>query len=217
MWVPGMPSRHYPEKSSQSVHRTNNGGKPHNDWKLVPTFEKIQDTTGIISPDRSGDETGVQNVPKEVKALGVKHIRMFQQVSSEQGETSTILSFVSARGKVCPPLVIHKGQRIQETWRMKAPGDILLSATTKGYITKSHFHQYGVHFIKFLKHEVLANRKNLLIVDGHKSQLYNLPFYEAMRANGIEVVMIPPHTSHVLQPLDSIPFAQLKKNWEKNL
>ena len=118
---------------------------------------------------------------------------------------------------MCLPLVIHKGQRVQETWHMKAPGDILLSATMKGYITKSCFHQYGVHFIKFLKHEGLANRKNLLIVDGHKSHLYNLPFYEVMRANGIEVLTIPPHMSHVLQPLDSIPFAQFKKNWEKNL
>ena len=180
-------------------------------------LKKIQDTAGIISPHQiwSGDETRVQNVPKEVKVLGVKHIRTFQQVSPEQGETSTILSFVSAGGKVCPPLVIHKGQRVQETWRMKAPGDILLSATTKGYIAKSRFHQYGVHFIKFLKHEGLANRKNLLIVDGHKSHLYNLPFYEAMRANGIEVLTIPPHTSHVLQPLDSIPFAQLKKTGKR--
>ena len=149
--------------------------------------------------------------------LGMKHIRTFQQVSSEQGETSTVLSFVSAGGKVCPPLVIHKGQRVQETWRLKAPGDIQLSATTKGYITKSRFHQYGVHFIKYLKKEGLANKKNLLIVDGHKSHLYNLPFYEAMRANGIEVLTIPPHTSHVLQPVDSVPFAQFKKNWEKNL
>ena len=157
----------------------------------------------------------MQNVPKEVKVLGVKHIRTFQQVSSEQGETSTILSFVSTRGKVCLPLVIHKGQRVQETWRMKAPGDILLSATTKGYITKSRFHQYGVHFIKFLKHEGLANRKKLLIVNGHKSHLYNLSFYEAMRANGIEVLTIPPHTSHVLQPLDSIPFTQLKKTGKR--
>ena len=182
-------------------------------------LKKIQDTAGIISPDQiwSGDETGVQNVPKEVKVLGIKHIRTFQQVSSEQGETSTVLSFVSAGGKVCPPLVIHKGQQVQETWHMKAPGDILFSATTKGYITKSRFHQYGVHFIKFLMHEGLTNRKNLLIVDGHKSHLYNLPFYEAMRANGIEILTIPLHTSHVLQPLDSIPFAQFKKNWEKNL
>ena len=176
-------------------------------------LKKIQDTAGIISPDQiwSWDETGVQNVPKEVKVLGVKHIRMFKQVSSEQGETSTILSFVSTGGKVCPPLVIHKGQPVQETWHMKAPRDILLSATTKGYIRKSHFHQYGVPFIKFLKHEGLVNRKNLLIVNSHKSHLYNLPFYEAMRANGIEVLMIPPHMSHVLQLLDSIKFTRLNK------
>ena len=38
-----------------------------------------------------------------------------------------------------------------------------------------------------------------------------------MRANDIEVLTIPPHTSHILQPLDSIPFAQFKKHWEKNL
>ena len=98
---------------------------------------------------------------------------------------------------------------------MKAPGDILLSATTKGYITKNRFHQYGVHFIKFLKHEGLANRKNLLIVNGHKSHLYNLPFYEAIWANGIEVLTIPPHMSHVLQPLDSIPVCSVKKKLGK--
>ena len=74
-------------------------------------LKDVEDTAGIISPDQiwSGDETGIQNVPKEVKVLGMKHIRTFQQVSLEQGETSTVLSFVSAGGKVCPPLVIHKG------------------------------------------------------------------------------------------------------------
>ena len=118
---------------------------------------------------------------------------------------------------MCPPLGIHRGQRVQETWHLKAPRDIQLSATTKGYITKSRFHQYSVHFIKYLKKEGLANKKNLLIVNGHKSHLYNLPFYKAMRANGIEVLTIPPHTWHVLQPLDSVPFTQFKKNWEKNL
>ena len=199
--VPGTPSRHYPEKSSQSVHRASNGGRPQ--WLEIGSnfWRKSRIQLGSYPQTKYG-----LGMKPECKTywrrwvLGVKHIWTFQQVSSEQGETSTVLSFVSARGKVCPPLVIHKGQWVQETWCMKAPGDILLSATMKGYITKSHFHQYGVHFIKFLKHEGLANQKNLLIVDGHKSHLYNLPFYEAMWANGIEVLMIPPHTSHVLQP-----------------
>ena len=61
-------------------------------------LKKIQTEVGIVSPAQiwSGDETGVQNVPKEIKVLGVKHIRTFQQVSLEQGEMLTILSFVNA-------------------------------------------------------------------------------------------------------------------------
>ena len=159
---------------------------------------------------------GIQNVPKEIKVPGYRKIRTFQQVSSEQGETSMVLSFTSAAGNVVPPLVIHKGQCVQDSWKLKAPDDVQLGATTKGYITKSKFHQYGLHFIKYLKNTSLAKQKNLLIVDGHKSHLYNLPFYKAMQANGIEVLTILPHTSHLLQLLDSIPFTQFKKHWEKN-
>ena len=130
----------------------------------------------------SGDETGVQNILKEIKVLGYKNIHTFQQVSSEQGETSTVLSFISAAGNVVPPLIIHKGQCVQDSWKVKAPGNVQLGTTTEGYIRKSKFHQYGLHFIKYLKNAGLAKQKNLLIIDGHKSHLYNLPFYEAMRA-----------------------------------
>ena len=72
-------------------------------------------------------------------------------------------------------------------------------------------------FIKYLKANGLADKTNLLILDGHKSHLYNLSFYEAMRANNIEILTIPPHTSHVIQLLDSVPFAQFKKSWETHL
>ena len=181
-------------------------------------LKEVMDTVDIMSPEQiwSGDKTGVQNVRKEIKVLGYRKICTFQ-VSSKQGETSMVLSFVSAAGNVVPPLVIHKEQCVQDSWKLKAPGDVQLGTTTKGCITKTKFHQYGLHFIKYLKNTGLAKWKNLLIVDGHKSHLYNLPFYEVMRANGIEVLTIPPHTSHLLQPLDSVPFAQFKKHWEKNL
>ena len=90
-------------------------------------LKKIQTEVGIVSPAQiwSGNETGVQNVPKEIKVLGIKNIRTFQQVSSEQGEMSTILSFVNVLGNVVPPVIIHKGQLVQDTWKIKSPGNIL--------------------------------------------------------------------------------------------
>ena len=157
-------------------------------------LKEIKDKCGIVCPSQiwSGDETGVQNVPKEVKVLGAKRIRTFQQVSKEQGETTSILTFVNGYRQVVPPMVIQKGARVQDTWHLKKPGDMRLAATTKGYITKAKFHEYGLRFIKYLKQHRMIGRKNLLIVDGHKSHLYNLPFYELMRANDVEVLTIPP-------------------------
>ena len=86
-----------------------------NNW--FGLYKKVYDKMKIFSPSQiwSGDETGVQNVPKEVKVLGVKNVRIFQQVSSEQWETSTILLFINAMGDVVPPMVIHKACRVQES------------------------------------------------------------------------------------------------------
>ena len=221
-WLRGFLKRHPDIKlktaKNLSIARAM-GANPTVIQKWFDLLENIKSTKGIHTPCQiwSGDETGVQNVPKEKKVLGVKNIRTFQQVSGEQGETSTILTFVNAAGQSVPPLVIHKGARVQETWQVKAPGQMKLAATERGYITKSKFHDYGITFIKYLKANGLADKTNLLIIDGHKSHLYNLPFYDAMRANDIEVLTIPPHTSHLLQPLDSVPFAQFKKSWEGHL
>ena len=118
-------------------------------------------------------------------------------------------------------MVLHKAARVQDSWKVKAPGNVTVSATNKGYITKSKFHEYGLYFIRYLKSNGLAYRPNLLIIDEHKSHVYNLPFYEAMRDNNVEILTIPPHTSHLLQVLDSVlhsvPFAQFKKWWEYHL
>ena len=71
-----------------------------NETLISNWFNLLQNKFGILSPCqiRSGDETGIQNVPKEVKVLGCKKIRTFQQVSKEQGETSTLFTFVNATG-----------------------------------------------------------------------------------------------------------------------
>ena len=38
-----------------------------------------------------------------------------------------------------------------------------------------------------------------------------------MKKNKIEVCCFPPHTTHMIQPLDDIPFAMLKQKWQTAL
>ena len=42
--------------------------------------------------------------------------------------TSTVLTFVSGKGKVVPPMIIHKGERVQENQVRKAPGDVWVAS-----------------------------------------------------------------------------------------
>ena len=114
-------------------------------------YVQVVKNLGIVSPEQiwSGDETGVQNLPKEDKFLGEVKKPLVNQVPADQGETSTVLTFVNAVGRVCPPMVIHKGQCVQREWE-NMQISVRLAATNKGYITKQKCHEYTVCFVKYL-------------------------------------------------------------------
>ena len=187
--------------------------------KWFKEYAEVLKKLHIESPEYiwSGDETGVQTVPREELYLGEVNEPLYSTVSADQGEMSTVLSFVNAVGRVCPPLVLHKGQRVQAKWSDSMPHFIKLAATSKGYIMKHQFHQYSIRFVQYLAKIRHLDRPHLLIIDSHKSHVYNLAFFDQMKENNIHVMAIPPHTSHILQPLDSTPFVQFKHNWQAKL
>ncbi|KAJ6247272.1 hypothetical protein M0813_18799 [Anaeramoeba flamelloides] len=58
------------------------------------------------------------------------------------------------------------------------------------------------------------NERALLILDGHSSRI-NFPALVLMRINCVDVVIIPSHSSHILQPLDVGVFHIFKSNLRK--
>ena len=80
--------------------------------KWFAEYAEVLQKLKIQSPEQiwPGDEIGVQNVPKEEKYLGEVNEPLCSTVAADQGETSTVLSFVNTVRCVCPPVVIHKGQ-----------------------------------------------------------------------------------------------------------
>lgn len=54
-------------------------------------------------------------------------------------------------------------------------------------------------------------------MDGHTAHTNNWPAIEALLAADIEVLLIPAHTSHYLQPLDKNPFQGFKFHWNIEL
>jgi len=117
------------------------------------------------------------------------------------------------------PMVIHKGQRVNSEWCQFSRRGVTVRCSDTGYIKAHLFDEYARIFVKFLRDNgLLTNeKKHIVLLDGHNSHIFNLDFIDFMIANGIEVLAIPAHTSHVIQPLDGAPFANVKKAWYDEL
>ena len=164
------------------------------------------------------DECGVGDVPREGEAVvGVKGEPCSQTVSGEKPSNSTVLTFVSAGGLAVPPMVIFKGQRVAPEWREASPSGYTVKASENGYINQKHFSDYGEVFVKYLSERGLNRQKCLLLLDQHSSHLFNLHFMEYMKGHNVEVYSFPPHTTHLLQPLDDTIFASFKNAYNQRL
>jgi hypothetical protein len=69
------------------------------------------------------------------------------------------------------------------------------------------------HFNKHTKRRVISAHQ-LLIIDGHKSH-NSLNFQQYCKDNKIITLCMPPHSSHLLQPLDIGCFSPIKKAYRR--
>ena len=165
------------------------------------------------------DECGISDVPQTQKVIGLVGERPFQTVSGEKPVNTTLLTYVSAGGLHVPPMVIFKASRVKPEWREYAPSGYAVHASESGYISTKLFADYGEKFVQFLRESNLMTPgiKHVVLLDLHKSHLFNSSYMEYMQANNIEVCSFPPHCTHILQPLDDLPYAMLKRKFQKEL
>lgn len=159
------------------------------------------------------DETGFSTVvaPRNVVcSKGVKQVR--KVTSSERGRNVTAVCCLSAAGGYVPPMFIYPRKRMNPTFMTGAPTGAVgvVNERGTGYID-------GPLFLKYLEHFVATtgcNTENghLIILDGHDSHK-SLNAINYCRENGIELLSLPPHTSHRTQPLDRTFFGSLKAKY----
>lgn len=97
---------------------------------------------------------------------------------------------------------------MQETLKRGAPVGTAFSCNPSGYMTVDLFNVWFDHFLKHTRPS--EDSPVLLIIDGHSSHTKNLAFTEKARANHVTVLVLPPHCSNKLQPLDVAFMAPFK-------
>jgi len=156
------------------------------------------------------DETGITIVQhKHTKILGLKGKRQISSVqSAERGSLVTIVNCVSPTGHFIPPLLVFPRKNMkQELMNGTSPGSIH-ACHPSGWIQSEIFSHWFLHFIKHPK--PTKEDPVILALDGHYSHTRNLEVITLARKNHVDIICLPPHSSHKMQPLDKAFMGPLK-------
>ncbi|KAH5234050.1 hypothetical protein HBI62_050150 [Parastagonospora nodorum] len=115
-------------------------------------------------------------------------------------------------GWAIPPFIIFKGRHHLSAWYKEEdlPHNWVIAVSKNGWTTNKLGLQWLKHFDEHIKRRVTGAYR-LLIIDGHESY-DSLEFQQYCKDNKIITICMPPHSSHLLQPLD-VGSEELMRNW----
>ena len=171
----------------------------------------------IYNMDEKGFLMGVSERSRVVYTSGVIPLGQSAFPIPDDGnrESLTVIETVCAGGYVLPPLIIFKGANHYMGCHQFTGGqeskNFQFSYSLKGYTSRTLSMEWlqKVFHPHTLEKNTGASKHRLLIVDGHDSHVH-LDFLEFCSKNDIILFCLPPHSTHLLQPLDVGLFGPLQ-------
>jgi hypothetical protein len=152
------------------------------------------------------DETGFRiGQGKGEKVITAYPDRASRIGSAFNWESITVIECVAASGVVIPPAVIFAGKAYMEEWfEQGVDNNYLFAISKKGFTTDSIALEWLHHFYLYTK-DTAKKQYRLLLLDNANSHL-TIEFTTYAEEKKIILYAFPPHTTHLLQLLDGIPF-----------
>ncbi|XP_063952094.1 uncharacterized protein LOC129254701 [Lytechinus pictus] len=176
--------------------------------KTLTNAELLDKPHLVYNVDESG--FNAEHAPPRVVSVA----KNTQAITSSRSPTTTLLACGNANGDALPPFFVFKGKR-EVSADVKSgclPGSRFVNTET-GWSNSQVFKEFfTTHFLPHIEHRRGPEEYAILLYDGHKSHI-GIPLIEEARKNNIILFLLPPHTSHLLQPLDVGCFGPMKQHY----
>lgn len=125
-------------------------------------------------------------------------------------EWVTVIQGVNALGWTVPPYIIVSGKYHLSSWYQNStlPDNWVIATSSNGWTINERGLEWIQHFDRYTKLRT-TGKYRLLVLDGHESH-HSTEFELYCKDNDIITLCMPPHSSHILQPLDVGCFGPLK-------
>lgn len=130
----------------------------------------------------------------------------------------TAIAAITAGGFALPPgLVVRRNTATIDLESIPLGSDLKVYSTERAFVTRNVFANYVREVVMTYVEDWRAKHqqpeaKAVLIVDGHSAH-----FSSILRAfcaiNNCDIFCLPPHSSHLLQPLDRLYFSRVKQSY----
>lgn len=169
---------------------------------------KIVDKPGLIF---NCDETGLPLNPtcqKVVDRVGAKNP---SYITSGNRSQITVLACSCAAGFTIPPFVIFDRKTLNPKLTVGEVPGTLYGLSHNGWMNSElFFHWFKYHFLQYAP----QTRPLILLLDGHSSY-YCPAVIRSAAESSVVIFALPPHTTHIVQPLDKGCFSPLKAAWRQ--
>ncbi|KAH7463475.1 hypothetical protein FOMA001_g18107 [Fusarium oxysporum f. sp. matthiolae] len=165
------------------------------------------------------DETGFMMgmIASGMVVTGAERRGRPKSVQPGNREWVTVIQAINAEGRAIQPFIVVAGQYHLANWYQESnlPGDWAIATSQNGWTDNEIGLEWLKHFDRYTAKRS-NSRYRLLILDGHESH-HLLDFEEYCKENKIITLCMPPHSSHLLQPLDVGCFSLLKKAYGREI
>ena len=139
--------------------------------------------------------------------------------TSEQSRYITCISSATLSGALLRPgFIINRKHTAKDHDKCAYSNNSNLYYSTSAFISENIFNHYIrtviIDYVESVRATSNYDKRCLLIVDGHKCHC-NETLRTLCAQHGILLILLPPHSSHLLQPLDQLIFKKMKSEYSQ--
>lgn len=158
------------------------------------------------------------------RIVPVDHLKSKKSLGSSQDgsrEFISLLATICADGSALPPALIYQGDSydLQDSWLEdynSSSDEAYFAVSKKGWTNEDLGLSWLSKIFEPATTKKAGNGRRLLIVDGHSSHV-NMKFINFCDNHNIILAILPPHSTHRLQPLDVGIFSPLSTAYSNQI
>ena len=166
----------------------------------------------------NSDESNIQLSPATGRVVSIRGRKNVYQVAPGTNEKSnlTFLGTFCADGSIVKPVVIYPYVRIPKDITDMIPPTITAAKTESGWMTSQSFYEYVVNLFDDYLTENNITRPVILFLDGHST---HMTMQLSVKCEELQIIIyiLPPNTTHILQPADVGIYKPFKTFWRQEV